>query len=271
MCSATRASPRSTSASSAAAPAEARPRGSSPRPARTCSSSKPDSTRGRASARATRRRCRSTATTRSSTESRGWDDPGTLLAAADVPHGGDRRRPCRRRRQRHAADASGGGLAHADMKSPRFNEVDFQLATTFAETVAATPGLVDPRLERRRRRNAERQLRRLAVHVCGTGAVLLRGRVPLRCAGRRHRESVRVDALRQGLPDAARRSACTSTCFSSSGAQRTALHRGDGALHPHHVSRPASTRASDDNRPPCVDCGPAAAAAAPTTRRAPRR
>ena len=75
-------------------------------------------------------------------ESRAWDDPGPLLQP---------------RTFRTSADATaqpnddvnilpqmiGGGWSHADMKSPRFNGVDFQLATVFARTAGANPGLVD--------------------------------------------------------------------------------------------------------------------------------
>jgi len=76
-------------------------------------------------------------------ESRAWDDPGALLQPRTF-----------RTSPGVAAGINddvnvmpqmiGGGWSHADMKSPRFNVVDFQLATTFAHTVAANPGLVIP-------------------------------------------------------------------------------------------------------------------------------
>src|SRR5262245_13096637 len=76
-------------------------------------------------------------------EVRGWDDPGPLLQPRTF-----------RTSAGVAAQMNddvnvmpqmiGGGWSHADMKSPRFNKVDFQLATTFAATVGANPGLVIP-------------------------------------------------------------------------------------------------------------------------------
>ena len=76
-------------------------------------------------------------------ESRGWDDPGELLqprtfrmsAAVDAAMNDD---------VNVMPQMIGGGWSHADMKSPRFNKVDFQLATTFAQTVGANPGLMIP-------------------------------------------------------------------------------------------------------------------------------
>ena len=76
-------------------------------------------------------------------ESRAWDDPGVLLqprtfrtSATDDAQVNDD--------VNVMPTMVGGGWSHADMKSPRFNVVDFQLATTFAATVGANPGLVIP-------------------------------------------------------------------------------------------------------------------------------
>src|SRR5262249_49198129 len=57
-------------------------------------------------------------------------------------------------------------------------------------------------LQRRCGRNADGELRRLAVHVRRARAVLRRGRVSLWRAGQCRGQSVRVLALREGLPDA---------------------------------------------------------------------
>lgn len=76
-------------------------------------------------------------------ESREWDDPPELLhprtfrtsdAAAATIHDDVNVMP----------QVLGGGWSHADMKSPRFNVVDFQLRTAVDAAVAAHPGLVVP-------------------------------------------------------------------------------------------------------------------------------
>ncbi len=97
--------------------------------------------------------------------------------------------------------ALGGAFQHADMKTPRFNVVDFELRSHVESLIGSTPGLARPRLRQRRR---QRQLRRLALLLRGPRALLRRGGDPLRRRGN-GRQPVRVVAQR-ALPDAARQS-----------------------------------------------------------------
>ena len=80
----------------------------------------------------------------------------------------------------------GGAWSHADMKTPRFTGVDFEMVTAMRRAKdRASRRLEVPGLLRRRR---ERQLRRLAVPLRRPRAVLRRGRA----ADRRRRATTRI-------------------------------------------------------------------------------
>lgn len=195
------------------------------------------------------------------TESRSWDDPGTLLQPRTF--------------RKVATDTAvplddvnvmpqmlGGGWAHADMKSPRFNVVDFQLVTTFAETVAANPGLVIPGWNDGPGGTPSANFADWPFTYADLAPYYYEAECLYGVQGDATANPFASTRFGKDYPMPPGLGMYMNLLLVG-GAQRTAFAEWDGQpLHPHPYPTCVNSRFRD-NRPPCNDCGPCSGSGCP--------